>query len=396
MKENPTFTIVNLTVYSENETFKDGYIKVVDGKIAEVGPFSQYKKDDTTEVIELSPSHQVIPGAIDVHIHGCANADAMDATSTALTTMAQTLPKEGTTSFLATTMTQSTEAIEEALRNAGEYMTNQKNNLAEVVGIHLEGPFIAPIRKGAQPLSHIIDPDVVLFKKWQEIAQNQIKLVTLAPEQPNGLELTAALKETGVVASIGHSDATYEQVDQAIQAGSSHITHLYNGMRGLHHREPGVLGAAYLRDELFVEIIVDGIHSRPEMVKLAYNQITSDRMILITDSLRAKWLKEGTYDLGGQPVNVNETTATLADGTLAGSILKMNDAIKNMIMYTDCTMEDIIKMTSANPAKQLNLFDRKGSITVGKDADLVILNEDLDVEMTFCRGKIAFTKENTQ
>ena len=156
------------------------------------------------------------------------------------------------------------------------------------------------------------------------------------------------------------------------------------------------LGAAYLRDELFVEIIVDGIHSRPEMVKLAYNQITSDRMILITDSLRAKRLKEGTYDLGGQPVNVNETTATLADGTLAGSILKMNDAIKNMMTYTDCTMEDIIKMTAANPAKQLNLFDRKGSIAVGKEADLVILDEDLDVEMTFCRGKIAFTKENTQ
>nr|WP_028393103.1 N-acetylglucosamine-6-phosphate deacetylase [Bacillus cihuensis] len=396
MMENSTFTIVNLTVYSENETYKNGYIRVVDGKIAEVGPFSQYKQDGSTKVIKLSPSYQVIPGAIDLHIHGAANADAMDATSTALTTMAQTLPKEGTTSFLATTMTQSTEAIEQALCNAGKYIVNQEDLLAEVVGIHLEGPFIAPIRKGAQPLSHIIDPDVSLFEKWQDIAQNQIKLVTLAPEQPNGLELTAALKESGVVASIGHSDATYEQVDQAIQAGSSHITHLYNGMRGLHHREPGVLGAAYLRDELFVEIIVDGIHSRPEMVKLAYNQITSDRMILITDSLRAKWLKEGTYDLGGQPVNVNETTATLADGTLAGSILKMNDAIKNMMMYTNCTMEDIIKMTAANPAKQLNLFNRKGSITVGKDADLVILNEDLDVEMTFCRGKLAYTKENAQ
>ena len=293
-------------------------------------------------------------------------------------------------------MTQSAEAIERALRNAGEYIITQEDHVAEVVGIHLEGPFIAPIRKGAQPLAYIIDPDVALLKKWQDIAQNQIKLVTLAPEQPNGLELTAVLKKTGVVASIGHSDATYEQVDQAIQAGSSHITHLYNGMRGLHHREPGVLGAAYLRDELFVEIIVDGIHSRPEMVKLAYNQITSNRMILITDSLRAKGLKEGTYDLGGQPVNVNGTTATLADGTLAGSILKMNDAIKNMISFTNCTMEDIIKMTAENPAKQLQLFDRKGSIAVGKDADLVILNEDLDVEMTFCKGKIAYTKENTQ
>lgn len=226
------------------------------------------------------------------------------------------------------------------------------------------------------------------------MAENQIKLVTLAPEQPNGLDLAAHLKATGVVASIGHSDATYDQIDKAIQAGTTHVTHLYNGMRGLHHREPGVLGAAYLRDELYVELIADGIHCRPEMIKLAYNQITSERMILITDSLRAKWLEKGTYDLGGQPVYVNETKATLSDGTLAGSILKMNDAIKNTMEYTDCSMTDIIKMTAENPAKQLRIFDRKGSIQVGKDADLVILNDRLDVEMTFCRGNLAFKKEN--
>lgn len=389
-----TFIINNLMVHSEKETYKNGYIKVVDGKIAEVGPVSQYKQDDDAKVITLSPDYQVIPGAIDIHIHGASNSDAMDATHDALSTMAKTLPKEGTTSFLATTMTQSTQAIESALLNAGKYIENQTQENAEIVGIHLEGPFISPARKGAQPEEYIIDPDITLFKRWQEMAENQIKLVTLAPEQPNGLDLAAHLRGTGVVASIGHSDATYDQIDEAILAGTTHVTHLYNGMRGLHHREPGVLGAAYLRDELYVELIADGIHCRPEMIKLAYNQITSERMILITDSLRAKWLKKGTYDLGGQPVNVDETRATLSDGTLAGSILKMNDAIKNTMENTDCSMTDIIKMTAENPAKQLRIFDRKGSIQVGKDADLVILNDRMDVEMTFCRGNLAFKKEN--
>ncbi|MDV7766411.1 N-acetylglucosamine-6-phosphate deacetylase [Peribacillus sp. CSMR9] len=389
-----TFIINDLIVHSENETYKNGYIKVVDGKIAEVGPVNQYKHDDDVKVITLSSDYQVIPGAIDIHIHGASNSDAMDATHEALSTMAETLPKEGTTSFLATTMTQTTEAIESALLNAGKYIENQSQEHAEIIGVHLEGPFISPVRKGAQPEEHIVDPDVTLFKRWQEMAENQIKLVTLAPEQPNGLDLAAHLKATGVVASIGHSDATYDQIDEAIQAGTTHVTHLYNGMRGLHHREPGVLGAAYLRDELYVELIADGIHCRPEMIKLAYNQITSERMILITDSLRAKWLEKGTYDLGGQPVYVNETKATLSDGTLAGSILKMNDAIKNTMEYTDCSMTDIIKMTAENPAKQLRIFDRKGSIQVGKDADLVILNDRLDVEMTFCRGNLAFKKEN--
>ncbi|MCY9006622.1 N-acetylglucosamine-6-phosphate deacetylase [Peribacillus frigoritolerans] len=389
-----TFIINNLMVHSEKETYKNGYIKVVDGKIAEVGPASQYKQDDDAKVITLSPDYQAIPGAIDIHIHGASNSDAMDATHDALSTMAKTLPKEGTTSFLATTMTQSTQAIESALLNAGKYIENQTQENAEIVGVHLEGPFISPARKGAQPEDYIVDPDVTLFKRWQEMAENQIKLVTLAPEQPNGLDLAAHLRGTGVVASIGHSDATYDQIDEAIQAGTTHVTHLYNGMRGLHHREPGVLGAAYLRDELYVELIADGIHCRPEMIKLAYNQITSERMILITDSLRAKWLEKGTYDLGGQPVNVDETKATLSDGTLAGSILKMNDAIKNTMEYTGCSMTDIIKMTAENPAKQLRIFDRKGSIQVGKDADLVILNDRLDVEMTFCRGNLAFKKEN--
>lgn len=394
MSNSEEFIISNITVYAENHTYENGYVKVSNGRIVEVGPINELIEEDTIRKIILSPGCSLLPGMIDVHIHGAAGADTMDATEEALATMAAALPQEGTTSFLATTMTQTRNAIEQALTNAAQFIKEkQVAGKAEIVGIHLEGPFISPKRAGAQPPDHIIEPDLDLFKRWQELAKGHIKLVTLAPEEKNGLALTSYLKQTGVTASIGHSDATYQEVDEAIHAGASHVTHLFNGMRGLHHREPGVLGAALLRHELFTEIIADGIHARPEMIQLAYQQKTSKRMILITDSLRAKCLKNGTYDLGGQAVHVDDTKATLADGTLAGSILKMKDAVKNVISYTHCGLENIIEMTAVNPAKQLNIFDRKGSIAVGKDADLVIVDEHLEVVMTFCRGKLAYQKE---
>lgn len=315
----------------------------------------------------------------------------MDATTQALQTMAKALPGEGTTSFLATTITQVNEAIEQALINASDYIEHhQSSGKAEILGIHLEGPFVNPNKAGAQPVEHIIDPNLETFKKWQELSKNTIKLVTLAPERPGGLEFIKYLNKNGIIASIGHSDATYEEVTKAITAGATQVTHLFNQMAGLHHREPGVVGAALLRDELKAEIIADGVHVRPEIVKLAYNQKHSEGLILITDAMRAKCLKNGIYNLGGQDVTVKDGKAVLSDGTLAGSILKMGQAVKNMLAYTDCPLESAIEMASVNPAKQLNVFDRKGSIAAGKDADLVILDENHDIVMTFCKGKLAF------
>lgn len=382
-----------MQIYAEDQMIESGYMLLKDQKIVEYGPIEKVSSSEEYWVIDVPSGYKAIPGLIDVHIHGVNGADVMDATFDALETMTTALPKEGTTSFLATTMTQSQTIIENALMNAGNYIQDhQQPGKAEILGIHLEGPFVNKVRAGAQPVNFIVNSNIDDFKKWNALAKQSIKLVTLAPELPGGLEMVRFLKENGIIASIGHSDATYEEVIQAIEAGANHVTHLFNQMRGLHHREPGVVGAAFLQEELKAEIIVDGVHVRPEMVNLAFQQKGKHGLILITDAMRAKCLKNGIYDLGGQAVTVADGKALLKDGTLAGSILKLGQALKNMLNFAGCTLEDTIKMASTNPAKQLNLFNRKGSIATGKDADIVILDENLEVAMTFCRGECAFIR----
>ncbi len=392
-KVNPIL-LKGIEIYTDNNVIKNGYIKIRDQKIVEIGTLDELFDVKDFEIIEVPTYFKAVPGFIDMHIHGVNGADTMDATKEALETMVTALPKEGTTSFLATTMTQENKKIEEALINTGKYIGEQSNHgKAEILGLHLEGPFVNAKKAGAQPLQHIIDPNLALFKEWEKLSMGTIKLVTLAPEQPGGLEMVRYLKENGIIASIGHTDATFEEVNEAINAGVNHVTHLFNQMRGLHHREPGVVGAAFLRKELIAEIIVDGVHVHPEMVNLAYKNKQSEGLILITDSMRAKCLKNGMYDLGGQEVIVQDGKAVLADGTLAGSILKLGHAVKNILTFTGCSLTEAIKMASANPAKQLNVFDRKGSIAIGKDADIVILDDNMDVFMTFCRGTLAYKKE---
>ncbi|MGD6901908.1 N-acetylglucosamine-6-phosphate deacetylase [Bacillus infantis] len=378
----------NSRVLTEDGIIDKGYVLVEDGKIKSFGPADDLGGQSADKTIELDACATLAPGFIDLHIHGAGGADTMDSTSEAIQTIARTLPAEGTTSFLATTITQEKSLIEQALANAAAY--KQQGAEAEMLGIHLEGPFINEKRKGAQPLEHILKSDVELFKTWQEKAGQLIKLVTLAPELEGGKELVRHLAETGVVASIGHSDADYEEVREAVEAGATHVTHLFNGMKGLHHREPGTAGAALLFKELIVEMIADGVHVRPEMIKLALNSKGMDGMVLITDSMRAKCLKNGTYDLGGQDVTVKDGMALLEDGTLAGSILKMKDSVKNMTKFADITLAEAVKLASGNPAKQLDVFDRKGSIAEGKDADLTVLNENMDIVLTICRGKVAY------
>ncbi|HWJ76744.1 MAG TPA: N-acetylglucosamine-6-phosphate deacetylase [Niallia sp.] len=394
VNDSKLVVLTNLSIYAEAEKIEQGYIVIENGKIKSIEKMTRFKEEDwkQAQVIDFPNGKKLIPGFVDIHIHGANNADAMDATPDALEIMAKTLPMEGTTSFLATTMTQPVEDIEKALANIGDYIaSSSQEGLAEIIGIHLEGPFISEKRAGAQPLDAIKKPNKDLFIKWQELSQDQIKLVTMAPEQQGGRELIQYLKSEGIVPSMGHSDAVYEEVLAAIEAGVNHVTHLYNGMRGLHHRDPGVAGGALLHPELITEMIVDGIHIHPSIVKLTYQQKGADAIILITDSMRAKWLEDGISSLGGQKVIVKEGKALLENGALAGSTLKMIDAIHNMMDYTGCSLEEAIQMASYNPARQIGLLDRKGSIATGKDADLVILNEKNEVELTICRGQIVYS-----
>ncbi|SEM51214.1 N-acetylglucosamine-6-phosphate deacetylase [Mesobacillus persicus] len=391
------FLLKNMTIYSETNIIDNGYVVIIDGKIQEVGSLSKLVEEVNYEVMELPAGSILIPGFIDVHIHGVNGADTMDATPEALMRMAEALPREGTTSFLATTITQEREAIERALVNAGVYISSQPlTGKAEVLGVHLEGPFINKKMAGAQPVNHIISPETALFQEWQALSKNNIKLVTLAPEVPGALELISYLNSTGVIASLGHTDATYNEVKSAITKGAKQVTHLFNQMRGLHHREPGMVGAAFLYDELKAELIVDGVHVTPEIVNIAYRQKGSKGLLLITDSMRAKCLKNGSYDLGGQQVKVEDGRAVLEDGTLAGSILKLGQAVKNMMNYTGCSLAETIEMAAVNPAKQLNVYEHKGSIKRGKDADLVILDQNYNVFMTFCRGEMAYQREKAE
>lgn len=385
---NKSILISGITIADAVKESYVGDLLLKDGKISRAAEKLEAQAD--IHIDATGKNWTAFPGFIDIHIHGAAGHDAMDATPEALKGLAGVLPKEGTTSFLATTMTQSDEAISAALKNIRDFRI--EDGQAEMLGVHLEGPFISDKRAGAQPIEHIAEPSYPLFQKWQKLSGNQIRLVTLAPETTNGLAFIKSLAEDGVIASIGHSDGTLEEVQAAVRAGASHVTHLYNQMSPFHHRNPGVVGAALTEKDLTVEVIADFIHSHPTSVELAFRQKGAERLILITDAMRAKGLAPGVYDLGGQDVQVTRKDARLADGTLAGSILTMDAAIQNVQSITGCSLNELVSMTSANAAKELGLTN-KGSLQEGSDADVAILDDSFAVQLTICRGTIAYTKE---
>jgi N-acetylglucosamine-6-phosphate deacetylase len=377
--------IKGLNVYTENKILKQATVVVREGLIQKVGAATI--KDNAAKVLEFPADWHLIPGMIDLHIHGAGGADTMDATFAALDTISKSLLREGVTAFLPATMTAPISQIEEALINVRDYLREKKNTSgAEVLGINLEGPFLSTQKPAAQLVSAIIAPDIELFANWQRRCDNLIKITTIAPEASNSLEFINYLRDSGVIASIGHSDATYEQAVTAINAGCTQATHLFNAMPPIHHREPGLVTALLLDDRVMTEVIADLVHLHPAILRLIVKLKGYEKIVLVTDSMRAKYLSDGIYDLGGQKVIVKNGEARLVDGKLAGSVLRMNNALKNMINATSCRLIDAIKMTAENPAKQLKIFEHKGSITVGKDADLVVLDTDLQVRMTIHKG----------
>lgn len=375
----------NVKVYIKNVGIVKTNIGIENGRIAYIG------NDEIIEPI-FETDGIVVPGFIDEHIHGAGGADAMDGTVEALQTISEFLAREGTTGFLATTMTQSPENITNALKAVKKVREKGEYKGAEVLGVHLEGPFISPKHVGAQPLEYVATPDAELFDKYNEASGNSIKIVTLAPEVEGGLGLVKHLSNIGVVASVGHTGGKYADVVNAVAAGATNVTHTYNAQTGLHHREAGVVGAAMLLDELNCEMICDTIHVSVPAIKLVIKNKPHDKYTLITDAMRAKGMPDGKSELGGQEVFVNNGEARLADGTLAGSVLKMNVAVKNLVEKAGVPLTDAIDFATYNPAKNIGVLNERGTIEVGKRADLTVLNSDFEVLYTLVNGKIVYKK----
>ncbi|MDK9871909.1 MAG: N-acetylglucosamine-6-phosphate deacetylase [Staphylococcus equorum] len=378
------YVIENGRIYTEAELIEQGYIIVKDDKITDIGK-GDYEGALTT--YDAQGQH-VLPGFIDVHMHGGYGEDAMDASYEGLKHLAESLLSEGTTSYLATTMTQSDDNITKALENIIEYQKQQDVlKAADIVGIHLEGPFISEHKVGAQNPAYVQRPSIEKVQQFQKTANNQIKVITFAPEVEGAHETLEALHNQ-IRFSIGHTVATFDETNEAVARGAKHVTHLYNAGTPFEHREPGVFGAAWTNDSLSTELIVDGIHSHPTAIQIAYKQKGNTRFFLITDAMRAKGMPDGEYDLGGQNVIVKGSEARLASGALAGSILKMNEGLKNLIQYTGDTLNNLWRVTSLNQAIALNIESQKGSLKVGKDADIVIVDDEITVQTTIKAGAI--------
>ncbi len=366
--------IKNANVFEENGAFvtKDIYIQE--------DCFSEQASD--AEVIDASGLY-AIPGLTDIHFHDCVGHDFCDGTEEAITAIAEYELQNGITSICPATMT----FDEETLTNISRCAAAHKNETgAELVGINMEGPFISAAKKGAQNGKYIHKPDAEMFRRLQTEANGLFKLVDIAPEEEGSMDFIDSLKDE-VTISIAHTTADYDTANMAYQKGARHATHLYNAMPAFSHRAPGVIGAACDNEHVRVELIADGIHIHPSVVRTTFKMFGDDRVILISDSMMATGLKDGDYSLGGQAVKVVGKLATLADGTIAGSATNLMDCVRCAVKTMDIPLESAVKAAAVNSAKAIGTFDHYGSITPGKYANLVLLDQDLNIVKIFLKGK---------
>ena len=362
----------NVRIVTPGRVIENGCLRVAEGRIAEI-----------TEASGTPSGLTVLPGFIDLHIHGGGGADTMNATPEALATICRTHAAHGTTRLLATTITQSREAITAALANAAA------STEPLLGGIHLEGPYISPGKPGAQPKEFVRSYDVEEFAGWLTAAQGKLRQITLAPEQPGGDALMAACNAEGIVISLGHTDITAAQTKSALDAGARQATHLFNAMNGIHHRNPGPVPVFLTDPRARVEVIADGHHVAPEVIAMVYAAVGSERFIAITDAMEGVGKGDGIYGLGGHEVTVTNGKATLADGTLAGSLLLMDQAARNLRTWCNLGWLELACVTSTNAADQQGWLDT-GRLTEGSLADIVVVDDDLNVQATYVGGMLVF------
>lgn len=367
--------IKNGKIFTKEGIFQDGVVSVKDGKISNVSLEACVEEVESDgPVIDANGSY-VIPGLVDIHFHGCVGYDFCDGTEEAFDAICSYQLKNGVTSISPATMTLSKEELSKIFRCAGKYGNRTGSCIR---GITMEGPFISVKKKGAQNEAYIHEPDVSFFNEMQTLSGGLIRQVAVAPEEDKQLSFTSEISKATVV-SVAHTTADYNTANSAFQKGATHVTHLFNAMPPYAHRDPGVVGAAYDNSDVYVELICDGIHIHPSMVRAMFGLFGADRICMISDSMMATGMTDGAYSLGGQAVTVSGKLATLEDGTIAGSASNLMDCLRVAVKEMKVPLEEVVKSCTITPAKSLHFDDVCGSIEEGKNADFVILNENLEI-----------------
>ena len=367
------------------DKIEKGSVLVENAKIKEINPSNV----NDTEVIDAEGLY-LSPGFIDVHIHGAGGCDTMDGTVDSINTIAKTIVQHGTTSFTPTTMTVASEDIRKSMEVIKK-LKEEGTEGANVLGAHLEGPFISPKAIGAQNPNFLLAPSVENYNKIVGDYSDAVVSITMAPEVEGAKELIKYLSDNGVTVSMGHTKATYDEAIEGIKCGACHSTHLYNAMTPFTHREPGVVGATFDTD-ITTETISDGIHISYPALRTAYKQKGTDKVLLVSDAMEACGMPDGQYSLGGQDVVVKNGAARLLDGTLAGSVLTLDKAVKNIYNNSNYPLNEVVRMATYNGAKHCHVEDHKGLIKEGYDADLILFNEDIEIQKVFVKGKEVYNK----
>ncbi|WP_108648947.1 N-acetylglucosamine-6-phosphate deacetylase [Dongshaea marina] len=334
----------------------------------------------------------LLPGLIDTHLHGAMGCDVMDAAPESLQTISDYLASQGVTGFIGATVTAPRPKVEAALT---ELKHSYQRGLggAELLGAYLEGPFLSCAQRGAHPPEYLKDPDPELLAHYLELAGEALKLVALAPERQGGLAAIELLKSRGVRVMLGHSDAGFDLTHQALELGADGLVHCFNGMRGIHHRDPGVVGAGLLHPSAFIEVIADGHHLHPKAIELAYRCCGSERLLLISDSMQATGLEDGDYQLGEYPVVVKQGVVRTHDGGLAGSTLRIKLGVENIQNWLQLSLETAWRSASLTPARLLGIEDELGSLEVGKFASMVAMTPQGEIRQTWVRGMSVYSKQ---
>ncbi|MGB6877841.1 MAG: N-acetylglucosamine-6-phosphate deacetylase [Candidatus Acidiferrales bacterium] len=371
-----------------HQEITDAAIILEDGRISAVGPRAGIVAPAGAKEISARDA-TIVPGFVDVHVHGAGGHDVMSSTEEALTTIASTVARRGTTSIVATTVTAPPDETRRCLEGISRYILSPANRsanvAAEIIGIHLEGPFISPARRGVHPAGAIAKPSITLLDRYLEAAAGTVRILTLAPEIPGALELVERGYAKGLVVALGHTDATYEQARTAIFRGARHAVHVFNAMRPFSHRETGVLGAVLTDPSVTAELIADGVHVDDPAIRLLLAAKGTDLILLVSDGTAATGMRDGSYRLGTFDVTVSDGVCRNREGKLAGSTLTLDRAVQHMVRL-GVPLIEAIRMTTYNPARRVGMEARKGILAPGADADLILLTPELKIANVFARG----------